>query len=103
MVTTHHPKEKLAQQFGITFVDLPTLFSSSDIISLHVPLNKETKYLINKENIKLVKRGAILINTARGAIVETEAIVWALEQGILRGAALDVLEEVRLNFLTTCF
>lgn len=112
LVTTHHFDEKLAQQFGVTFVDLPTLLSSSDIISLHVPLNKETKYLINKENIKLVKRGAILINTARGAIVETEAIVWVLEKKILGGVALDVLEEecvlkeerelLTKEFLKTC-
>lgn len=112
LVTSRHPDEKLAQQHGVTFVDLSTLLSSSDIISLHVPLNKETTHLINKENIRLVKRGAILINTARGAVAETEAIVWALEQRILGAAALDVLDEecvlkeerelLTKEFLKTC-
>ena len=112
LVTSRHPDEKLAKQLGVTFVDLPTLLSTADIISLHVPLNKETTHLINKENIRLVKRGAILINTARGAVAETEAIVWALEQRILGGAALDVLDEecvlkeerelLTKEFLKTC-
>ena len=112
LVTTRHPDEKQAHQFGITFVALPTLLSSSDIISLHVPLTHETKYLINRENVKLIKRGAILINTARGAVAETEAIVFALEQGILGAAALDVLDEecvlkeerelLTKEFLKTC-
>lgn len=93
LVTTRHPDRNLAQQLGITFVDLSTLLSTSDFISLHVPLTPETHHLINKDNITFLKKGSVLINTARGAVVETEAIVWALEKGTLAGAGLDVLEE----------
>jgi D-lactate dehydrogenase len=88
IVHTRHPQE----EEGVMFVDLSTLLSSSDIISLHVPYNKDTHHLIHKENVKLFKKGSIFINTARGGVVETEAILWALEQGILAGVGLDVLE-----------
>lgn len=112
LVYTRHPTPKLAEQLGITFVELPELLKNSDIVSLHVPLTSETKHLINKNNITLIKKGSILINTARGAVVETEAIVWALEKGILSGAGLDVLDEecalkeerelLTKEFLKTC-
>jgi D-lactate dehydrogenase len=58
-----------------------------------MPLTPETKHLINMQNIEKIKKGAFLINTARGAIVETQAILEGLEKGILGGAGLDVLEE----------
>ncbi|MCD6464008.1 hydroxyacid dehydrogenase, partial [Candidatus Woesearchaeota archaeon] len=61
-------------------------------ITLHVPYNKATHHLINKQNIKLVKKGALLINTSRGAVVDTEALIYALENNILRGVGLDVIE-----------
>ncbi|MBI3379458.1 hydroxyacid dehydrogenase [Candidatus Gottesmanbacteria bacterium] len=112
LVTTGHPDPNKAKTLGITFVDLSTLLAKSDIVSLHVPLNTQTTYLINKTNITSMKKGSLLINTARGAIVETEAIVWALEQGILAGAGIDVLEEecvlkeerelLTKEFLKTC-
>ncbi|OYV47004.1 MAG: hydroxyacid dehydrogenase, partial [Burkholderiales bacterium 21-58-4] len=63
------------------------------IISIHVPYNPHTHHLINSENVGIIKKGAYLINTARGAVVETEALVMALENGTLAGAGLDVLEE----------
>lgn len=72
---------------------LDGLLSSSDVITLHIPLLPGTRHLINKENIRGVKRGAILVNTARGGIVDTEALLWALGEGILLGAGLDVMEE----------
>lgn len=81
------------EQQGVKFVDLDTLLSSSDVISIHVPATPETKHLINMQNIGKVKKGALLINTARGSIVETQAIVEGLNSGILSGAGLDVLEE----------
>ena len=92
VVNTRHP-EKVPPEARVQFVNLPTLLSQADIVSLHVPLTAETKHLINRDNIRLMKKGSILINTARGAVVETEAILLALEQGILAGAGLDVLEE----------
>lgn len=85
--------EIYAKEKGVTFVDLDTLFSSSDIISLHIPNTPETKHIINMENISKFKKGSILINTARGPVVETQAILEGLERGILSGAGLDVLEE----------
>ncbi|OGD68442.1 hypothetical protein A3E89_00345 [Candidatus Campbellbacteria bacterium RIFCSPHIGHO2_12_FULL_35_10] len=85
--------EEFAQNANFKYVEFDQLLSSADIISLHVPLNPHTRHLINKENISKIKKGAILINTSRGEVVETEAIVEALEKGILSGAGLDVLEE----------
>jgi len=83
----------LAQALNFTYATLEELLAVSDIITIHAPSNKSTHHLINKENIGKIKKGAFLINTARGAIVETEALVDALKAGILAGAGLDVLEE----------
>lgn len=74
------------------YAKLNDLLKNSDIISFHVPHNKHTHHLINNENIQYVKKGAILINTARGAIVDTEALLDALEKGKIGGAGLDVIE-----------
>lgn len=82
----------LAETLGFSYVTFDQLLQKSDIISLHAPYRKETHHMINKGNIKKIKKGAILINTARGALVETEALALALDQGILSGAGLDVLE-----------
>jgi D-lactate dehydrogenase len=74
------------------YASLDELLRDSDIITLHVPYSEKTRHLINMDNIKTVKKGALLINTARGGLVETDALTWALGQGILGGAGLDVLE-----------
>lgn len=87
------PNREFASEMKFEYVTLEELLKNSDIISLHCPYNKETHHLINRNNINLIKRGAYLVNTARGGIVETEALVWALKDGILSGAGLDVLEE----------
>ena len=88
-----YPNQDLSHALNFTYVSLPELLAQSDIITLHVPYNPHTHHLINSENIGAIKKGAYLINTARGAIVETDALVEALKAGILAGAALDVLEE----------
>ncbi len=93
IATDPFPKEELSKEYGFKYVSLDELLSRSDIISLHVPYAKSTHHLISFKNIKKIKKGAILINTARGAVVETEALVKALHDGILGGAGLDVLEE----------
>lgn len=93
LVYTRSKNDQLANQYQFQYVDLNTLLSSSDIITLHIPLTKETYHLINQNNIALIKKGAYLINTARGGLVETQALVKALEEEILAGVALDVLEE----------
>ncbi len=86
------PQSILAEVLGFEYTSLERALGASDVITLHVPLLKDTYHLINKESIKLIKRRAILINTARGAVVDTEALVVALDEGILSGAGLDVLE-----------
>jgi D-lactate dehydrogenase len=88
-----YPNQDLSHALGFTYAPLPELLAQSDIITLHVPYNVHTHHLINTENIGTIKRGAYLINTARGAVVETEALITALENGTLAGAGLDVLEE----------
>ena len=85
-----------AKRFGIRFVSLAALLSSSDVICLHAPYNKHTHHLINSQNIRHAKKGAVLINTARGGLVETQAVVTALQTGRLSAAGLDVLEEEEL-------
>ncbi len=84
--------KKLEKKLGFTYVSLNELLKKSDIITLHAPLNGDTRHMINMSNIKLIKRDAFLINTARGGLIETGALKYALDNGILAGAALDVLE-----------
>ena len=82
----------LSEVLGFKYVDFETLLKESDIITLHAPYSKKTHHLINENNISLIKKGAVLINTARGGLVDTIALTKALDDGILSGAGLDVLE-----------
>lgn len=77
---------------GITYVDMDTLLSSCDIVSLHTPLNAETKGLIGKEELAKMKPSAILINSSRGPVVDSAALADALNNGRLAGAGIDVFE-----------
>ena len=77
---------------GAEFMSLDRLLNSSDVVSLHVPLTNDTRHLIDKKAIARMKRSAYLINTARGPVVDEEALAWALQQHLLAGAALDVYE-----------
>ncbi|HLC91312.1 MAG TPA: NAD(P)-dependent oxidoreductase [Candidatus Nanoarchaeia archaeon] len=88
-----YPNRKLAAKLGFQYVSLPKLLGSSDIVTIHVPYNKHTHHLLGKKEFLLMKKGAYLINTARGGIVDTDALVQALKNHHLAGAALDVLEE----------
>jgi len=85
--------QKFAKQNSFKYVSLNYLFKNSDIITLHVPYNKATHHLINLKSLKLFKRGCYLINTARGGICDTTALLKGLKQGIFAGLGLDVLEE----------
>lgn len=93
VVYSKHPDEALARKLRITFLNLPELLKAADIITLHVPYTKQTHHIINRKNIKKFKKGSILVNTARGGLIETEAILYGLNNGILQGVGLDVLEE----------
>src|SRR3989344_1754567 len=85
--------KKLEKELGFKYVNFDYLLKNSDIITLHCPYSKKTHHLLNKKNIKKIKKGALLINTARGALIETDALLKALQKGGLGGAGLDVLEE----------
>ncbi|RLE80826.1 MAG: D-glycerate dehydrogenase [Thermoprotei archaeon] len=85
--------EDLEKELGAEFVDFETLLKESDILSIHVPLTKETYHLIGENELKKMKKGAILINTARGAVIDTRALIKALEEGWIAGAGLDVFEQ----------
>lgn len=78
---------------GVEFVALSQLIAESDIISLHVPLNKETFHLIGKAEIDQMKSGVMLVNTSRGALLDTKALIEGLKSGQIKSAALDVYEE----------
>ncbi len=82
----------LSEVLDFRYVPLKMLLRQSDIISLHVPYVPATRHLLNRRTFALMKRGALFINTARGGLVDTDALVWALDEGIVGGAALDVLE-----------
>jgi D-lactate dehydrogenase len=88
-----YPNKEWAAQVGIEYVNQPTLAASSDVISLHVPLTPETKHIIRRETIALMKRGVILVNVSRGALVDTTALIEALKAGHVAGVGLDVYEE----------
>ncbi len=82
----------LEEVLGFKYISLEKLLSSSDIITLHVPYNEHTHHLLNKNTMKHIKKGAILINTSRGGIIETDSLIQLLDKKILSGAGLDVLE-----------
>lgn len=87
-----YPNQQLSQTLEFQYVPLDQLLKESDIITIHVPASLETHHLINSQNIYQLKKGAILINTARGDIVETEALYKAIMDGHLGGVGLDVVE-----------
>ena len=84
--TRHVPTQRPAAKF----VSLPDLLSSADVVSLHVPLTAQTAAMIDERAIENMKRGAVLVNTARGGLVDYDALYRALASGHLRGAGLDV-------------
>lgn len=84
--------DALFSGFGTTRVELPELFSSSDILSLHAPLTGETHHVVNTANLALMKPHALIVNTGRGGLINTDDLVHALQQRKIAGAGLDVLE-----------
>ena len=90
------PLPILASALEFEYAPLEDLLARSDVVSLHVPLTPSTYHLFNRDTFAMCKRGMILVNTARGGLIDTDALVEALDDGILRGVGLDVLEEERV-------
>jgi glyoxylate reductase len=88
----HSRDEKAEQEMGVKFAELDTLLATSDVITLHVPLTDQTHHMIDKIAFSKMKKGAFLINTARGPVVNEHDLVEALRDGQLGGAGLDVFE-----------
>ncbi len=93
LVYTRTPKNRE----GVTYVPLDTLLKESDYVTLHTPLTDQTRHLIDKEKLSLMKRTAYLINTSRGALIDEEALIEALKEGLIAGAGLDVQEREPLD------
>lgn len=87
------PNEEAAKILDFKYMSLRDLLEKSDIVTLHAPYNKNTHHLINSENIHDTKKGALIINTSRGGLIETKALIEGLNAEIISGAGLDVLEE----------
>ena len=88
-----YPNKAASERLGFEYVSLDALLVRSDVISLHSPLTAETHHLIGKQAFMKMKKGVYLLNTARGGLIDTESLLWALDTGIVAGAGLDVLEE----------
>ncbi|WP_240759865.1 D-lactate dehydrogenase VanH [Phytoactinopolyspora endophytica] len=97
-ILAHDTRPKTAADY----VPLDDLLHMSDIVTLHTPLNPDTHHLLNRQRIERLKHGAFIINTGRGSLLDTEALVPALESGRLGGAALDVLEGEEGIFYADC-
>jgi D-lactate dehydrogenase len=93
LVNDKMENKELPDKYDAVYTDFTTLYEESDIITLHVPLTPETKYLINKNSIAKMKRGVMLLNTSRGALVNTIDIIDALKTGQIGYLGLDVYEE----------
>ena len=90
---TYHPSPERAEKLGIKFVNLDELLSTADVISIHAKLTDESRGLIGKSQFVLMKPNTLLVNVARGPIVDTNALVDALNSGHLGGAAIDVFDQ----------
>lgn len=92
LYTNPSPRSEEADALGAEYVDMKTLLAESDFVSLHVPLSPETTHLIDAAALRRMKRSALLINTARGPVVDQDALVEALRAGEIAGAGLDVTD-----------
>ena len=90
---TYHPSTTRAQELGVQFVSLDELLRTADVVSLHIRLTDESHHLIGERELASMKPGALLINVARGGVVDTDALVSALNSGHLGGAAIDVYDQ----------
>lgn len=89
LVSTRTPREDVD---GIHFTSMEEVLKNSDFVSLHCPLNENTRHIMNQESIAMMKPSAFIINTARGALIDEQALIEAINQGVIAGAGLDVQE-----------
>jgi D-lactate dehydrogenase len=87
-----YASEDTAREHGFLLVEREDLFQKADVVALCCPLTEETFHLLNRSAFEQMKKGVLVINTARGAVIDTDALLWALRQDIVAGAGLDVLE-----------
>jgi D-lactate dehydrogenase len=87
------PNEQAAQEMGFDYVDMENLLKQADVISMHVPGSEKTKHLLGKEQFDTMKKGVVIINTARGPVIDIQALLHALTTGKVAAAGLDVLPE----------
>lgn len=90
-----YPDNSFAAENGFIYKTLQEVISESDILTLHTPYTKENHHLINRERVSSMKKGVYIVNTARGELIDTDALIWGLNEGIIAGAGLDVLEGER--------
>jgi len=88
-----HPDERFARETGISYVPLDELYGRADIVTLHCPLTDATEHLIDEQSIACMKRGVMIVNTGRGGLIQTEALIEGLKSGQVGSAGLDVYEE----------
>jgi len=96
LVYDRHPDKTFAKELGFTYTTFNEALKKSDIVTLHIPYVKENHHIINKRRLAMMKKGAILINTSRGGLIDTEALIKALDRKHLRGVGLDVIEGEKL-------
>ncbi len=92
LVYERNPDNALARELGFTPTSLDDLYSKSDIITFHVPLNDSTRHMFNEGSLEKVKKGVVLLNTSRGEVIDTAALIKGLQKKIIGAAGLDVLE-----------
>ncbi len=94
------PNEQWAKEKNIEYVGLDEIFRRSDVLSLHCPLTEETKHIVNHDRMKMMKHDAVIINTGRGALIDSKALVHALKHGHIGGIGMDVYEEESKYFFS---
>ena len=94
------PNEEWAKETGAEYVSLEEIFRQSDVLSLHCPLTEETKHIVNHDTMKMMKKDAVIINTGRGALIDSKALVHALKHQHIGGIAMDVYEEESKYFFS---
>lgn len=96
------PNQEWADENGFKYVDVETIFKESDVLTFHCPLTDQTRHIVNHDTTKMMKHDAVIINTGRGALIDTKALVHALKHKYIGGAALDVYEEESQFFFQDC-